>query len=181
MGIWQNNMDGSDINGLHRSHAGRHVIYADDLGLVRMMNYPAVVEKVPEEANCLRFQGHASFVPSVRWLADDRHIISVGGSDCSLFQWEVVRNDQATGGGDPVGLVAGGLEAIAEGKGVAEASGPSEGHRRATRRQTDVAGKSKSLAVELRVRELQGMVKDQEKMLLSKQKEIEKLTELLGI
>jgi hypothetical protein len=150
MGVWQDNMAGDDINGIHRSHAGRHVLYADDFGTIRLLNYPCVVDKVEGGVNCLSSLGHASHVPNVRWLADDRRAISVGGSDCSLFQWRLVENpdvrpDPRTGLRDVVGwpdadegVVTKGGEDVGTDAGV---------RRRAARRNAEVAGQTGNLQV----------------------------------
>lgn len=43
MGIFPSNMDGTHINACHRSYSGKLLVTADDFGLVRLLNFPAVV------------------------------------------------------------------------------------------------------------------------------------------
>ena len=50
MGIWSDNMDGTDINAVDRSSRGGHVVVADDNGQVRMLNFPCVIDKAPSHA-----------------------------------------------------------------------------------------------------------------------------------
>jgi WD40 repeat protein len=89
MGIWQDGMDGTDYNALHRSHGagdastGSYCVGSTDDGLVRLFNYPVVVEKAPHHA----FRGHSSHVQNVRFLADDARVVSAGGRDGSMMQW----------------------------------------------------------------------------------------------
>lgn len=89
MGIWQEGMDGTDYNALHRSHGagpdstGTYCVGSTDDGLVRLFNYPVVIEKAPHHA----FRGHSSHVQNVRFLADDRRVVSAGGRDGSMMQW----------------------------------------------------------------------------------------------
>ncbi len=44
MGIWFADSDGTDINSVHASPSGRYVLTADDLGRVRLLNFPCVVQ-----------------------------------------------------------------------------------------------------------------------------------------
>ena len=32
--------------------------------------------------------GHSSFIPNVRFLSNDNHLVSIGGEDNSIFIWE---------------------------------------------------------------------------------------------
>lgn len=89
MGIWDDNMDGTDINSVHRSQRGGHLVATDDSGGVRLLNYPCVIDKAPAKV----YGGHCSHVPNVRWLAGDKQVVSVGGHDQTLFQWVVEGDD----------------------------------------------------------------------------------------
>ena len=83
MGIWQDGMDGTDINALHRSHNGNFSVMSGDDGLVYLFNHPVVIDEAPHRA----FRGHSSHVENVRFLADDRRVVSAGGADRSMMQW----------------------------------------------------------------------------------------------
>jgi microtubule-associated protein-like 6 len=70
---------------LYRSHAGQYLVTADDKGLVKLFNYPVVIEDAPHRA----YRGHSSHVMCVRWSADDAYVASVGGKDWAMFQFKV--------------------------------------------------------------------------------------------
>ena len=149
MGIWSDNMDGTDINAVDRSSRGGHVVVADDNGQVRMLNFPCVIDKAPSHA----FPGHSSHVPNVRWLADDRRVVSAGGHDRTLFQWRIVGDDDtpadygAAGKGMGAQMAAA-REANAK-KGKQDAD-EARRHMAMHRREVEVVGASKDLRVELR-------------------------------
>ena len=84
MGIWQDGMDGTDINALHRSHNGNFSVMSGDDGLVYLFNHPVVINEAPHRA----FRGHSSHVENVRFLADDKRVVSAGGADRSMMQWK---------------------------------------------------------------------------------------------
>ena len=44
MGIWPSGSDGTDVNALDRSKSQKYVATADDLGLVKLFNYPCVMK-----------------------------------------------------------------------------------------------------------------------------------------
>ena len=83
MGVWQDGMDGTDYNGLHRSGDGRFCVGSADDGLVRLFNSPSVIDRAPHHAH----RGHSSHVQNVRFLADDLRVVSAGGRDGSMMQW----------------------------------------------------------------------------------------------
>ena len=56
------------------------------MGKVKLFNCPCVVEDAPS----LTYPGHSSFVTGVRFLKADSHVISIGGLDEAVFQWEYV-------------------------------------------------------------------------------------------
>jgi hypothetical protein len=93
MGIHSAGMGASDINCVDRSHhqpegvggGGGWVVVADDQGLVRLMNYPAVVRHAPGYGH----RGHASHTERVGFLAGDYRVVSCGGHDCATYQWRI--------------------------------------------------------------------------------------------
>jgi WD40 repeat protein len=60
-------------------------VTGDDFGKVKLFRYPCVVEHAPFRT----FSGHSSHVMNVRFLADQRRVVSVGGHDGAIFQWRV--------------------------------------------------------------------------------------------
>lgn len=88
MGIWPHGSDGTDVNSLARSPDHSLLVTGDDFGNVNLYNFPCVVCDAPHHT----LTGHSSHVMNVRWLADGKHVISVGGSDKSVFQWALVQD-----------------------------------------------------------------------------------------
>ena len=86
MGIWPDYSDGTDVNAVSRSRDRRYVVTADDHGKIKLFNAPCVVEDAPS----LSYPGHSSHVTGVTFIKDDSHVISTGGLDEAVFQWEYV-------------------------------------------------------------------------------------------
>ena len=60
----------------------------NDHGKVAVYNYPSLIKN----SNYTEGKGHSSHVTTVRWMADDEHIISVGGEDQCVMVWKVTKN-----------------------------------------------------------------------------------------
>ena len=86
MGMWPEGADGTDINSVDRSPDGHYLVTSGDDGLVRLFNYPCVVEDAPYRA----YRGHSSHVMMVRWNAEGSVVCSVGGDDRSILQFRFV-------------------------------------------------------------------------------------------
>ena len=179
MGIWSDNMDGTDINAVHRSSRGGHIVAADDNGQVRMLNFPCVIDKAPAGV----YGGHCSHVPNVMWLADDRRVCSVGGHDRTLFQWRIAGDDDtppdygAAGKGNKAQMAAAREQNAKKGRQDEDEAGRQ--HRQAHQREMAVVGATKDLRIELRVRELKSVVQSQQDQLKAKQDEIQALQLML--
>jgi hypothetical protein len=92
-GIWPPNTDGTDVNAVSASHSRAVVATANDDSSIRLRRFPC-----PDKAAADRvFTGHASHVTSVRFTANDRHLLSLGGADLCVMQWrhEVQEADAA--------------------------------------------------------------------------------------
>ncbi|OWF36267.1 echinoderm microtubule-associated protein-like 2 isoform X2 [Mizuhopecten yessoensis] len=85
-GIWPDDADGTDVNNCCRSSKLHLVASADDFGKVNLYSYPACQPKTKGNV----YGGHSSHVTSVNFLHDDSRLISTGGRDMSILQWEVV-------------------------------------------------------------------------------------------
>lgn len=89
-GIFPPHSDGTDINGVDRSR-GPHpdgyelVATADDFSKVKVFRYPSMVE----DSSYIEKGGHSSHVTNVKFTNDDKHLISIGGNDMSVFQWRI--------------------------------------------------------------------------------------------
>eukprot|EP00854_Cymbomonas_tetramitiformis_P003095 gene3095-3928_t len=112
MGIWPKSMpgekaaDGTDCNACARGafNGEELLVTADDSGLVKLFNYPAVVEHAPFRAAAwgidetgarkntgfsIGYRGHSSHVMNIAFTVDGRRVVSVGGHDRAIFQWRV--------------------------------------------------------------------------------------------
>merc|ERR1719414_562708 len=85
MGIWPEGADGTDINGIDRSHDYNFVATADDFGKVKLFNYPCYTPKAAHKTG----MGHSSHVTRVRFLPDNKTVRSLGGQDSSILFWEI--------------------------------------------------------------------------------------------
>ena len=83
-GIWEEGMDGSDINNCDRSPDGKLVASADDWGRVNLYNWP-----VGDDNQKSSFTGHSSHVMNAKFTKDGKHLISVGGNDKTILQWKI--------------------------------------------------------------------------------------------
>ncbi|KAM9813061.1 echinoderm microtubule-associated protein-like 2 isoform 1-T1 [Syngnathus typhle] len=84
-GIWPDGADGTDVNGVCRSHDDSLLASADDFGKVHLLSYPCSQPRAPGH----EYGGHSSHVTSVAFLHDDSRLISTGGKDASILQWLV--------------------------------------------------------------------------------------------
>jgi microtubule-associated protein-like 6 len=95
-GIFPPYHDFTDVNAVSRSHNGKVLATADDMGTVRLMRYPAIGSgydhrgKIAKRPDASEFRGHSSHVTNVSWAADDSKLFSIGGNDRSIFVWKVL-------------------------------------------------------------------------------------------
>ncbi|XP_036887500.1 echinoderm microtubule-associated protein-like 5 isoform X3 [Sturnira hondurensis] len=86
LGIWSRHAEKADVNCACVSHSGISLVTGDDFGMVKLFDFPC-----PEKfAKHKRFLGHSPHVTNIRFTSGDRHVISAGGDDCSLFVWRCV-------------------------------------------------------------------------------------------
>ena len=88
MGIWDPDYDQTDVNAVCQSAEGSAVVFGDDYGKVKLMRYPAAVEGT---AACAAYKGHSSHVTCVRFSHDDSRVVSTGGGDTGVFQWQFMK------------------------------------------------------------------------------------------
>ncbi|XP_043931691.1 echinoderm microtubule-associated protein-like 3 [Protopterus annectens] len=86
LGVWPDGSDGTDINSLCRSHHERVVAVADDFCKVHLLQYPCAKPKAPSHM----YGGHGSHVTNVRFTFKDSHLISLGGKDTCIIQWQTL-------------------------------------------------------------------------------------------
>jgi len=85
-GLYQPGWDGTDLNDATVTSDNKLIASGDDYGCVRLHNYPAI-----DPSACLEYRGHAEFVVGVEWLRDDSQLITCGGNDQAIFQWDLVK------------------------------------------------------------------------------------------
>lgn len=113
-GIWSPYSDGTDINALCRSQSELYCVAGDDSFQVNFYTWPALKGAYGQ---CKKYAGHCSHVLGVRFSATDSHVISVGGNDCSIFQWAHVE----AGSGDLVRYVTPQVEEVLRTENAGEA------------------------------------------------------------
>ena len=86
-GIWPTDSDGTDVNAVAQSSSHKLIATADDIGKVKLFSYPCVVPRARHKA----YEGHSSHVTNVAFTESDKSLISVGGNDRALFQWQIVQ------------------------------------------------------------------------------------------
>ena len=81
LGIWPRIADGTDINVCHA--ADDLVAVGDDFGRVNLYAYPAVNPK----ADSKEFFGHSAHVTGITFINGNKRLVSAGGREASLIQW----------------------------------------------------------------------------------------------
>jgi microtubule-associated protein-like 1/2 len=84
-GIFDPSQDGSDINTCDSNANKSLIVTGDDFGNVNLFRYP-----VMKGNKSVSSHAHSSHVVRVRFTADERYVLSVGGHDLSVMQWAVV-------------------------------------------------------------------------------------------
>jgi microtubule-associated protein-like 6 len=84
-GIWPSRPDGTEYNAVDRAHNHPLIATADELGRVKLFNYPCIVKGDGSDD----YLGHSSHVTNCRWVMDDSCLITTGGDDLAVFQWRL--------------------------------------------------------------------------------------------
>ena len=90
-GIWPECSSGDDINSCDVDKKRRVIVTGDDFSKVKLFRYPSPVEK----AAYYQYNGHSSHVTCVRFMQDNKHVISIGGNDKAVFQFKFSLNEEA--------------------------------------------------------------------------------------
>jgi microtubule-associated protein-like 6 len=91
-GIWPAVADGTEPNAVCRSNSSKLLGYADDFGKVKVYRYPCIGRTDAEKqspSDAKSYDGHSSHVTNARFSHNDRHLMTVGGNDKSIFQWQL--------------------------------------------------------------------------------------------
>lgn len=91
-GIWEEGLDGTDINMVSRSTTklfGEYHLLAscDDKKSVKVYKHPCL----KKGAGSVKGLGHSSFVTNVRFSKGDEYLYSTGGRDGSVLVWKVTK------------------------------------------------------------------------------------------
>lgn len=86
LGVWSGGRDpGQDITSAARSHEGDLLAAGSERGEVRLYQYPASLPQCGHH----QYPGHTGGVARLAFLADDTRLVSVGGKDSAILQWEI--------------------------------------------------------------------------------------------
>ena len=77
-----------NLLGACRSHSGKLLATGDDQSQVSLFRFPAVKGAKPK-----RYRGHGASVLCCRFTADDRFLLTAGGSDGTIFLWHTTAVD----------------------------------------------------------------------------------------
>jgi microtubule-associated protein-like 6 len=88
-GIWPEDADGTDVNACCRSNTGARELLAtaDDFGTVKLFRYPCIVPRADHRP----YGGHSSHVTNIGFTHNDQWLVSTGGDDRGVFQWQVTK------------------------------------------------------------------------------------------
>ena len=97
-GIFLGKADGTGIHGVDRSPDGELLATVDATGGVNLHRYPCVQPERRDKPNRSSFHGHASAALACQWVSSAERgkgggdqLLSVGGLDLCLLQWERVK------------------------------------------------------------------------------------------
>lgn len=86
LGIWENGLDGTDINACYGSTETGLLVSVDDFGKVNLFKYPCASFKADRKV----YGGHSSHVTNCKIINNQTRLITTGGNDMGVFQWEVL-------------------------------------------------------------------------------------------
>ena len=75
-----------------RSKNKKYVVSSDESGAIKLFRYP-VLQKGAEYV--LVAFGHTTMCTKARFNSNDTYLITIGGKDRSILQWQVVQNENA--------------------------------------------------------------------------------------
>jgi microtubule-associated protein-like 1/2 len=84
-GVWAPDSDGISVNSVDLSPDGRCIVSGDDDRKVKLFKYPAPKENSEFREYC----GHSEHIVNVRFTSDGKYVLSVGGLDKAVLQYEV--------------------------------------------------------------------------------------------
>ncbi|MCQ2816775.1 MAG: hypothetical protein MJ252_05860 [archaeon] len=91
VGIWPDCSEGDDINAVDVDKERKYIITSDDFSAIKLFRYPAPYGS----AEFQKYTGHSDEVTNIRFTSDNKHVISTGGNDKSVFQFKFVEDKTA--------------------------------------------------------------------------------------
>ena len=85
--------DVTDVNSLDTDLTKKIIATGDDLGFVRLYNYPSYATKAKHKS----YVGHSAHVTCVRFANNGSYLVSLGGNDTSIFIWKVIESSSHQG------------------------------------------------------------------------------------
>ncbi|CAF3682759.1 unnamed protein product [Rotaria sp. Silwood1] len=88
-GIWPKDVKKDHINCAHA--VSSTIVTGDDNGAVNLFKFPC-----PEPgAEHKTYYGHSDNVTNVRFLFNERYLVSLGGDDCCIFVWKCITKENS--------------------------------------------------------------------------------------
>ncbi|CAF1543885.1 unnamed protein product, partial [Adineta ricciae] len=84
VGIWPKDVKKDHINCAHATSST--IVTGDDQGAVKLFKFPCPEPGTEGKA----FYGHSGNVTNVRFLSNERYLVSLGGDDCCIFLWKCI-------------------------------------------------------------------------------------------
>jgi len=72
-----------DVNALCRSHSAKIIATGDDYSKIKLYKYPCLDQISPFKT----YIGHSSKIPKLRFLNEDKYLVSIGCQDKSVIIW----------------------------------------------------------------------------------------------
>lgn len=95
-GIWEGCNDGTDINCTAKSRSEKYLAAGYDSNEVKLFRFPCLSKGFDVMnryiyPDCRSYRNHSSHVTNLGWSADDRYLVSSGGSDNTILRWRVLQ------------------------------------------------------------------------------------------
>ena len=84
IGIWLPEFKETDITSISLSQDEKLIAVGDNLGKVRVLQYPSFVPR----SSALYLDGHANHVTSCLFTLDNEFLVTTGEHDCGLLFWK---------------------------------------------------------------------------------------------
>eukprot|EP00639_Heterosigma_akashiwo_P015290 CAMPEP_0206366550 /NCGR_PEP_ID=MMETSP0294-20121207/3519_1 /ASSEMBLY_ACC=CAM_ASM_000327 /TAXON_ID=39354 /ORGANISM="Heterosigma akashiwo, Strain CCMP2393" /LENGTH=872 /DNA_ID=CAMNT_0053812637 /DNA_START=230 /DNA_END=2845 /DNA_ORIENTATION=+ len=93
-GVFPAFADGTDVNAVDRAKEGKLLATSDDFGRLKLFNWPCATKGAGFD-DC---RGHSSHVTNVKFTLDERNIVTAGGNDRCVFQWDLALDEAEDSG-----------------------------------------------------------------------------------